>query len=386
MPASEQGCQSIITITDKMAGKRVKCNRMLPDGKSALWFSTALIEWYGINKRSLPWRDVSEPYLIWLSEVILQQTRVEQGMAYYRKMAERYPSVYDLAAAEEEDVLKMWQGLGYYSRARNMHATARYIAENLNGEFPRNYKELLKLKGVGVQTAAAIASFAFDLPHPVIDGNVIRVLSRYFGIERDASHAGGRMYFSDLAHSIMAKKQSATYNQAIMDFGAMLCVPGNPRCDVCPVAKRCVAYSTGMQKMLPLKSKKTTQKKRFFHYLIIGGGHGILFNKRKENDIWKGLYDFPLLEAERMLSEDTLLQHLKKHPILEKTPWELGKVSGTYTHILTHQRIEAKFIELDVAALGDIPEGFEMTAYKDIPALAVPRLVEKYLYDSHRLL
>ncbi|MFQ5334841.1 MAG: A/G-specific adenine glycosylase, partial [Flavobacteriales bacterium] len=192
-----------------MAGKSVKCNRMLPDGKSALWFSTALIEWYGINKRSLPWRDVSEPYLIWLSEVILQQTRVEQGMAYYRKMAERYPSVYDLAAAEEEDVLKMWQGLGYYSRARNMHATARHIAENLNGEFPRNYKELLKLKGVGVQTAAAIASFAFDLPHPVIDGNVIRVLSRYFGIERDASHAGGRMYFSDLAHSIMAKKQSA---------------------------------------------------------------------------------------------------------------------------------------------------------------------------------
>ena len=251
-------------------------------------FSKILNHWYSNNKRSLPWRQTKTPYLIWLSEIILQQTQIKQGLPYYEAFVEAYPTVFDLAKAEERKVLKLWQGLGYYSRARNLHATAQYIVEELNGEFPNNYRELLKLKGVGDYTASAIASICFNEPMAVVDGNVYRVLSRYFGIETPINSSKGIKEFKQLAQRLIDKNNPADYNQAIMEFGAVQCKPQNPNCDVCPFQDGCVAFEKKRIDELPVKIKAAKASKKYFNFLvIISKDNKTLLQKRKEKGIWQ---------------------------------------------------------------------------------------------------
>lgn len=261
-------------------------------------FSNSLIQWYLQNKRDLPWRMTSDPYAIWLSEIMLQQTRVAQGLPYFLRFTEVFPTIFDLAAAEEQEVLKLWQGLGYYSRARNLHATAKHIAFDLNGIFPVSFKELLKLKGVGEYTAAAIASFAYSEEVPVVDGNVFRVLARYFDIDTDIASAGAKKEFFELAATLLPKGKASDFNQAMMEFGALQCVPKNPDCATCIFSGSCLALKHKKVAALPVKLKKTKVTPRYFHYLIIKDAKGhSLIQKRSAKGIWHNLYEFPLLET-----------------------------------------------------------------------------------------
>ena len=267
-------------------------------------FARLLIEWYHEHKRDLPWRNTNDPYLIWISEIILQQTRVAQGYAYYQRFIERFPNLESLAAAEENEVLKYWQGLGYYSRARNLHQAAISV----NGVFPVKYEDILKLKGVGTYTAAAICSFAYNQPHAVVDGNVYRVLSRFFGINEPIDSRKGKKIFASLAHDLLDKIQPALYNQAIMDFGALQCTPLSPDCTVCPFKNRCFAFNHNMVSSLPIKQNKTKTSERFFYYLLIRDNGNIYLNKRTENDIWKNLYELPLIESNTALAVDDFIR------------------------------------------------------------------------------
>ncbi|MBL4723936.1 MAG: A/G-specific adenine glycosylase, partial [Lutibacter sp.] len=271
--------------------------------------SNQLILWYLSNKRDLPWRSTRNPYHIWLSEIILQQTRVDQGMAYYLKFIKVFPTVNDLAAASEEQVLKLWQGLGYYSRARNLHFSAKYVVEQLSGVFPSTYDEILKLKGVGDYTASAIASFCFNEVAAVVDGNVYRVLSRYFGISTPINSTKGIKEFKLLAQELIDVKDPGTHNQAIMEFGARMCKPQNPDCISCPLNESCVAVSEKSIKNLPVKVKKIKIKQRFFNYLVIQTKDKKTKIGKRENGIWKNLYEFPLIETSKEINENDLIEH-----------------------------------------------------------------------------
>ena len=311
-------------------------------------FVSWLIAWYQAHKRPLPWRGTPDPYKIWLSEVILQQTRVAQGLPYYRRFIEKYPVVQDLAQAEEEEVLRLWQGLGYYSRARNLHACARTIVSELGGDFPCSYKELLRLQGVGKYTAAAIASIAFKEPVPVVDGNVYRVLARVFGVEEDIASTQGEKAFYALAQSLVPQENADLYNQAIMEFGALHCTPFNPKCQSCIFKKHCVAFQAGKQYMLPVKSKKVKIKKRYLHYLVIQCADKLYMRRRKANDIWEGLYDFYWVEANRLQAidwlKDPLLELIKRHklPVIQKPT--------LYKHLLTHRQLYVHFFHVQATA------------------------------------
>lgn len=277
-------------------------------------FSKSLINWYLQNKRDLPWRKTSDPYHIWLSEIMLQQTRVAQGLPYFLSFTTAFPTIFDLANAPEEQVLKLWQGLGYYSRARNLHATAKYIAADLNGVFPGNYADLLKLKGVGEYTAAAIASIAYGEAVPVVDGNVYRVLARYKGIDSDISGSGSKKEFTGLAAALLPALHASTFNQAMMEFGALQCVPKNPDCDRCIYSSDCVAFNTGRVAFLPVKLKKTKVTRRFFNYFIVRDSRGAtLVNKRTGKGIWHNLYEFPLLETEVEITSSEALSLVQKY-------------------------------------------------------------------------
>ena len=335
------------------------------------------MRWYHPNKRDLPWRDTKDPYRIWLSEVILQQTRVAQGLPYYEKFVEQYPTVQLLANADEKDVLRLWQGLGYYSRARNMHVTAKIIANDFDGIFPNNYEGLLKLKGIGPYTAAAIASFAFDEKVAVVDGNVYRVLARVFGVETDISSHEAKKTFGDLANKLISESSPSTYNQAIMEFGAMHCTPANPACMFCVFHYDCVANATGKQAFLPVKSKKVRVRNRFFNYFVIEKENEFLMNQRTEKDIWTGLHDFYLLESDEKLVEleeieDTFLKEILSQSIIKN-------ISETFKHILTHQRIEAKFWHLISTDTVHLPEKYHFYSLEEIEKLPKPILIEKYL-------
>lgn len=348
-------------------------------------FADKLISWYLKCGRDLPWRKTSDAYLIWLSEVILQQTRVDQGLSYYNKFAAEFPSVTDLAAAEEETVLKLWQGLGYYSRARNLRAAAQQVKQEYNGKFPSTYSEIIKLKGVGEYTAAAVASFAFNERRAVVDGNVYRVLSRIFGIETPIDSTKGKKEFSQLANELIHAKKPGTYNQAIMEFGAMHCKPRNPDCGSCIFNSICVANEKSMVDSLPVKSKKTKVRNRYFNYLVLNHKGKVLLNKRVSNDIWKNLYDFPLIETVNELSEEEFIlsQELKERTGSAKLT--IRSVSSTYKHILSHQRIYARFWEIDLAKPYSLHE--ENTVEVSEPSFeiyAVPRLVENYLLDRRK--
>jgi len=338
-------------------------------------FSNKLVSWYQNNKRDLPWRNTVNPYHIWLSEIILQQTRVLQGTPYYLAFLKAFPTIEDLANAPEDKVLKMWQGLGYYSRARNLHFTAKYVVNNFGGEFPKDYKKVLKLKGVGVYTAAAITSFAFDMPYAVVDGNVIRVLSRVFGISIPFDSSVGKKQFQDLAQELLINKEAATYNQAIMEFGAIQCKSKSPNCSICPMQGFCIAYATNSVAELPVKSKKIKVKDRFLHYLMIEQEDNIYLWKRKSG-IWTGLYEFPFLEFPIKKQEKQVMDSNQWSQIFLNSICDVKSVSSEFVHILSHQKIYAKFWQIKAA--GVVLTEYELISKKSLLRFPVSRLTEKY--------
>ncbi|NHM05926.1 A/G-specific adenine glycosylase [Flavobacterium sp. CYK-4] len=330
-------------------------------------FATSIIRWYEQNKRDLPWRYTRNPYLIWLSEIMLQQTRVAQGLPYYKAFTEAFPTVFDLAQAHEEQVLKLWQGLGYYSRARNLHQTAKEVAFQFDGRFPSTYKELIQLKGIGEYTAAAIASFSFDEPVPVVDGNVFRVLSRYFGIETDISSAGAKKEFAALAKELMSKHQAAIFNQSIMEFGALQCVPKSPDCSICPLSSSCFAIQKNKVNLLPVKSKKTKIIHRYFNYVVfLDQQHHTMVNKRVEKGIWHNLYEFPLIETETEIGLDDFVELLRANNWVENPIISVAEAhTKSIIHKLTHRHLHIKFIKVKVE--GKLPEATDYGSLLELP-------------------
>ncbi|KAA5827831.1 A/G-specific adenine glycosylase [Algibacter amylolyticus] len=308
-------------------------------------FSKTLIHWYSIHKRNLPWRETNNPYYIWLSEIILQQTQVKQGLPYYEAFVSKFPSVFDLANADESDVLKLWQGLGYYSRARNLHASAKYVANELEGVFPNNYKDLLKLKGVGDYTASAIASICFNEAAAVVDGNVYRVLSRYFDIETPINSSKGAKEFKTLAQELIDAKQPANFNQAIMEFGATQCKPKNPNCTTCPFNSSCLALKRNKIADLPVKIKSAKAKKKYFNFLVfISEDEKTILEKRKGKGIWQNLYQFPLVETDNELTEKAFKNLVLDHDLLKDTAFKMSLYNKeSLIHKLSHQHLYTKF-------------------------------------------
>ncbi|MBO0321269.1 A/G-specific adenine glycosylase [Muricauda sp. CAU 1633] len=338
-------------------------------------FSEKILEWYHINKRELPWRSTRDPYKIWLSEIILQQTRVVQGMPYYQRFLEAFPSVHNLANASEEKVLKLWQGLGYYSRARNLHATAKMVVEDFDGEFPTTYNGLKSLKGVGDYTASAIASICFDVPEPVVDGNVYRVLARYFGVDLPINSTEGIKYFKELAREVMNTKNIRDYNQGIMEFGAIQCAPKKPYCLLCPLQDSCVALKENKVDVLPVKLNKTKIKDRHFNYLVfLDQDKNTLLEQRKGRGIWQNLYQFPLLESEKELHVDEVEKKLtSKNDYPEMESLSLYN-KQPITHKLSHQHLHAKFwiVKTDDLLANGI-------AWEKITAFPVPVLIADFI-------
>ena len=312
------------------------------------YFTKQLIDWHHTeNQRSLPWKNEKDPYKIWLSEIILQQTRAEQGLPYYNAFINAYPTVRHLANAKDEEVFRLWQGLGYYNRCKNLLFTARYITEQLNGKFPDTFDDLIKLKGIGTYTAAAIASFAYGLPHAVVDGNVYRVLSRYLGIDTPCDTTEGRKLYAQFAGELLEKKDSAAFNQAIMDFGATICTPQNYDCINCPLQKKCIAFQQEMVGLLPVKSKKLIVKHRYFHYVLFIYNEKVWIKKRTEKDIWQNLHELFLIEHHTILDTEALAAHLTNENLAINSS-ELV-FDCKYTQKLTHQLINTVFYSYRIA-------------------------------------
>jgi len=311
------------------------------------YFTAQLNDWhYNANQRSLPWKEEKNPYKIWLSEIILQQTRAEQGLKYYLAFTENYPTLIDLAHAKDEDVFRLWQGLGYYNRCKNMLATARLIAQEFDGQFPNDYAGIIALKGIGAYTAAAIASFAFDLPHAVVDGNVYRVLSRYFGIDTAIDSTEGKRLFAEYAQQLLNPKNPAGHNQAIMDLGATICTPRSPNCIDCPLQKKCVALKSDLIQLLPVKSKKLSVQNRFFNFLVLQFKDEIWIERRTDKGIWQNLHQFYLIETKESVDEQELL---KTDELLQLKLNTKGFVfAKQYKQRLTHQLIESKFYTVEL--------------------------------------
>ena len=348
------------------------------------FFTKQLLRWANTIDRPMPWKGEKNPYLIWLSEIILQQTRVEQGLPYFLKFKEKYPTVTDLANAKEDEITKLWEGLGYYSRARNLHFSAKNIAEKRNGIFPKKYAEILKLKGVGPYTAAAIASFAYDLPHAVVDGNVFRVLARYFGIETPVDTSTGKKQFAQLANELLHKKKPAIYNQAIMDFGAIQCTPKTPDCKNCFLKKKCHALLTNTIFDFPIKSKKIKKKTRFFNYLIFNFEGNTWVQKRTEKDIWQNLYEFPLLETEQIISQKELVKSEKWKACVGDFDFKIKKTSLPFRQNLTHRKIIATFFEVDFGGnFSNKKNNYIKTERKNLTKLAFPKIIDLYLKDNY---
>lgn len=351
--------------------------------KINLQFTKALLKWNKeSNSRIMPWKGEKDPYKIWLSEIILQQTRVEQGWDYYNRFIATFPTVQQLAKAPENKVFKLWEGLGYYSRCKNLIVTAKKIAGEYKGVFPKRYEDILQLKGVGPYTAAAIASFAFNLPYAVVDGNVFRVLARYFGNNTAIDSTAGKKIFTALATILLDKKLPGLYNQAIMDFGAVICKPQQPVCTNCPLAKNCVAYAGGIVNQLPVKEKKLTVKNRWFYYIIAQHKNEVLVKKRTAGDIWENLHEFVLHEAEALLDRVAVekLTALKKlnGGRLPVVNW----VSAAYKQKLTHQTINGQFISITLGKK-TTPEGYEWVPYNQLSKLPFPKIITLYLKDKN---
>ncbi|MBI1287442.1 MAG: A/G-specific adenine glycosylase [Flavobacteriales bacterium] len=333
--------------------------------------NTQLLDWYHRVKRDLPWRETSDPYRIWLSEIILQQTRVDQGLPYYERFVTNFPSVKNLAEAPEDDVMKLWEGLGYYSRARNLHFTAKYIHCELEDEFPNTHEGLLQLKGVGPYTAAAIGSIAFNLPVAAVDGNVYRVMARYFGISESIDETSTQKEIDRVANAVIPTGKSGDHNQAVMELGATVCTPVNPLCEECPLKFGCMAFEKNLQTELPVRSKKTKVRDRFFYYMVRWNGDAFEITKRGAGDIWQGLYEFPLLEADKRLKDEAIIQQLNL-----KKDETIVSISEEFKHILSHQRIFAKFILVKTEHLNS---DYLHIKNEDLRTFAFPRLINRYL-------
>lgn len=337
---------------------------------------STIANWYKRHKRALPWRDTTDAYKIWISEVILQQTRVDQALGYFYRFVERFPNVETLAQAEEEEVLKYWQGLGYYSRARNLHSAAQQIFTKYHSIFPTDYEDVLSLKGIGDYTAAAICSFAYNKPYAVVDGNVFRVLSRLFGISTPINSSQGKKEFSLLANNLLNKKNPSLHNQAIMEFGALQCTPKSPNCTECPLKDFCVAFTNNMVKTLPIKTTKISQKERFFHYLFVKKENETFLEKRTQNDIWKNLYQFPLIETEKQID----LEEILKMSFFSGKKFVLKKSSSIYKHVLSHQIIYARFltIETECDYFFENKETIKVSI-ENLDYFPIPRLMEIFI-------
>ncbi|MBR7023767.1 MAG: A/G-specific adenine glycosylase [Bacteroidales bacterium] len=340
-----------------------------------------LIKWFAENRRDLPWRHNPTPYQVWLSEIILQQTRVNQGWDYYLRFVEKWPTVNDLANATEEEVLKMWQGLGYYSRARNLHQCAKQIVEQYGGQFPADFEKLKQLKGIGDYTAAAIASIAFDLPHAVVDGNVYRVLSRLFDIDTPISINEGQTVFAKIADDLLNRKQPGLHNQAMMEFGALQCTPKNPNCLLCPLQAQCLAFANQTVMQRPVKLQKLKITTRYFNYLVFRIEGNVYLHKRSGNDIWKNLYDFPCIESENPMTVEEVIASEKFQQLIENKSFTIIKTSPTFTHKLTHRTIIAQFIEikLEEKLLRIETKELFLTPETDLGNFPIPRLIDLYL-------
>ncbi len=343
------------------------------------FFAKSLIGWYSTYKRDLPWRSTRDPYKIWLSEIILQQTRVIQGLPYYGKFIHKYPNVKALARAENEEVLKLWEGLGYYSRAKNLHQCAKEVVDKHNGVFPETYKELLTLPGIGPYSAAAISSFAYKEAVAVLDGNVYRVISRVFGVKDDIAQSKTAKIFTEIANQLLDVNEPDTYNQAIMEFGALHCKPRNPLCDSCRVSNMCYAYEHKAQHQLPVKSKKVKVTIKHFGYIVFEKDHLFAMRKRDDTGIWKGLYDFHLISSDNRMDEQGVLAALK----LEKKKIIIEDISKEYKHILTHQRIYATFYRIrllqNTSLLDDDLKYYSLDEIEELPK---PVLISKYLQEN----
>lgn len=348
-------------------------------------FSEELVNWYQKNKRDLPWRNTTNAYVIWLSEIILQQTRVEQGMPYFLRFLEKYPGVKAFAAASEDEVLNLWQGLGYYSRGRNMLKTARQVVEQYGGEFPVAYNELVKLKGIGEYTAAAISSFAANEAKAVVDGNVYRVLARYFGIEEPINSTKGKKLFQQIADEVLDKENAGLHNQATMEFGAMLCKPKNPDCQICPLRDGCYAYQHNKVAELPQKLKTVKIRERFFNYFVVTNGETVLMNKRGDKDIWANMYDLPMIETTALLFPHEVA-------VLPGAEKMFGKNIVTIEsfrakkHVLTHQHIYAQFIQ--IAPKADeikLEDKWTYVKVENLKEIALPKIIFLFLNNFFNL-
>jgi len=341
-------------------------------------FHKILINWYLGNKRDLPWRKINDPYRIWLSEIMLQQTRIEQGLPYYFAFTEAFPTVYDLAKASQDEVLKLWQGLGYYSRARNLHETAKVVSEELDGRFPDNYKDLLKLKGIGDYTASAIASICYNEVTPVVDGNVYRVLARYFDIDTPINSSAGQKEFKALAAELIDEENPATYNQAIMDFGALQCKPQNPLCESCPLSNSCLALKNNKISLLPVKLKKARIKKRYFNYLVfLSEGNETILEQRQGKGIWEGLYQFPLLESKSLIDTEVLIADSNYFSVGEDNEQKISLYNDTpIVHKLSHQHIYTRFWIVEKAELNS--ETIPLSKIEEYP---VPVLIANFINE-----
>ncbi len=321
-------------------------------------FTSLIQNWYRLNKRELPWRNENDPYKIWISEIILQQTQVVQGLDYYHKFIDEFPTVFELAKASQQKVLRLWQGLGYYSRARNMHFAAKQIVNDNKGVFPDNYNDIIKLKGVGEYTASAISSMAFNLPHAVVDGNVFRVLSRVFEINTPINSGKGKKEFNLLATKLLDIKNPSIHNQALMELGALICKPKNPFCESCPLQQKCLSFKHKSFINYPVKTKKVKAKKITIHYLVVTNGKQIVIKQRGENDIWQGLYDFPITD----------------------TPPNNAQLDVELKHILTHRIIQAKFWRTDFNNY-QLKDNELKIDLNDIDHYPLPQLLVKYFNE-----
>jgi A/G-specific adenine glycosylase len=345
------------------------------------FFNSQIHGWYSKYKRDLPWRNSHNPYFVWLSEIILQQTRIDQGMAYYLRFTEEFPTVLDLANASEDQVLKLWQGLGYYSRARNLLFTAKFIQKHHLGKFPEDYNSIRSLKGIGDYTAAAIASISFNLEYPAIDGNVYRVLSRFFGISEPIDSNAGKKVFGMLAKELIKGTDPGMHNQALMEFGALQCTPKSPNCALCPLNESCFAFANNKVGELPVKQNKTKQRDRYFNYLVFEFANNTWLRQRIKNDIWRGLFEFPVIET----SEETEVVSVLNHPglveLVASRTTSVKLISNWKIHLLSHQRIHYRFIWLELSEEIKMTEGLVKVNKEDILNFAVPRLIEECIND-----
>ncbi len=346
------------------------------------YFTQKLFRWYSSNKRNLPWLGSNNPYLVWLSEVILQQTRVEQGLDYFLKFKKKYPTVKKLANANADEVMKMWEGLGYYSRARNMHSTAKVVDNELNGVFPDNYNDLLKLKGVGKYTAHAILAYAFKQPFAVVDGNVLRILARFYGMHEPVDTPNGKAIIQAKADSLLDKTAPDLFNQAMMDFGSLVCKPKNPDCPNCPVNGRCIAFKEEQQANYPIKSKKVKQQTRYFHFLVITDTRSVILVQRTEKDIWKNLFQFPLIITEKSAELPEIISTPGFHALNLKNQIRIVE-SHIYKQQLTHQKLFCKFyiFELDNLKNTGVPNALTV-GFSQLKKYAFPGVIRDFLKNN----